>query len=208
MIDTRAEFESLFWSLLAPVTIAVFAAIVLLLAYTAVRGRRRPSRAAPSHAPWLEALYAGGVAVIVAAILGFSFAAESRVDRLSQTPGVRIDVTAFQWQWRFAYPGTDVVLVGSAERQARLVVPTETTIRFTLVARDVVHSFWIPELRFKRDAFPKRATEFDLVFPEAGIFAGRCAEFCGLEHAHMTFDVVAVPPSKFRARLAEEAARR
>lgn len=208
MTDTRAEFESLFWNLLAPITIAVFAAIVLLLAYSVVRGRRRLVREERSAAPRLELAYAALLAVAVLVILGFSFGAEWRVDRVAEEPGLRVDVTAFQWQWRFAYAGTDVSLVGSADRRARLVVPTGTTIRFTLLARDVVHSFWIPELRFKRDAFPKRETEFDLVFREPGSFVGRCAEFCGLRHADMTFDVVAVTPGEFRAWLAEEAARR
>lgn len=206
MTDTRGEFESL-WNLLLAVTIAVFAAIVVLLAYTVVRGRLRPLLATRAAAPRLELVYAAGLAVVVAALLGFSFRAEGRVDRIAAQPGVRIDVTAFQWQWRFAYPGSGVSLVGSPSRRARLVVPTDTTIRFTLEARDVIHAFWIPALRFKRDAFPQHEEEFDLVFREPGRFVGRCAEFCGLHHADMTFDVVAVPPVEFKAWLAGERGR-
>jgi cytochrome c oxidase subunit 2 len=208
MTDTRAEFEGLFWGLLAPITIAVFFTIVLLLTYALVRGRRRPLASARSEAPRRELAYVAALAAVIAVVLGFSFRAESRVDEVAEEPRLRIDVTAFQWQWRFAYPGTDVSLVGSPGRRARLVIPTDTTVRFALEARDVIHAFWIPALRFKRDAFPDHEEEFDLVFREPGTFVGRCAEFCGLHHADMTFDIVAVRPSEFEAWLAEEQARR
>jgi cytochrome c oxidase subunit II len=65
------------------------------------------------------------------------------------------------------------------------------TIRFRMISRDVIHSFWIPSTRFKRDAFPERWTEFDLTFPKPGRYIGRCAEFCGLQHAGMSFVVKA-----------------
>ena len=74
MTDTRAEFESLCWTLLAPITIVVFVAIVLLLAFTVVRGRRG-GREGRSGAPRLELAYAALLAVAVAVILGFSFGA-------------------------------------------------------------------------------------------------------------------------------------
>jgi cytochrome c oxidase subunit 2 len=87
-------------------------------------------------------------------------------------------------------------------RPATLVVPSGQTVQFRMRSLDVIHSFFVPKLRFKRDAFPERTTEFDLVFHEPG-FTGRCAEFCGLHHADMRFNVEVLPPDEF-ARWAAE----
>jgi cytochrome c oxidase subunit 2 len=202
MTDTRDEFTSLLW-IFGDVTAAVFVIIVLLVAVTAVRSRRRSEDPGwRTEWPRVEALYAIGLAVIVAALVAFTFRTESKVDDVSGEAGLELDVTAFQWQWRFEYPG-GFVSVGSRDEFAELVVPEDTTVRFRLIARDVVHSFWIPYLRFKRDAFPDHTTEFQLVFPDAGTYTGRCAEFCGLRHANMDFDVVVLPPEEFDAWLAE-----
>jgi cytochrome c oxidase subunit 2 len=202
MTDTRDEFTSLLW-IFGGVTAAVFVIIVLLVAVTVFRSRRRSEDPGwRSEWPRAEALYAVGLAVIVAALVAFTFRTESKVDDVSGEAGLEVAVTAFQWQWRFEYPG-GFVSVGSRDELAELVVPEDTTVRFRLIARDVVHSFWIPYLRFKRDAFPDHTTEFQLVFPDAGTYTGRCAEFCGLRHANMDFDVVVLPREQFDAWLAE-----
>jgi cytochrome c oxidase subunit 2 len=205
MTDTRDEFTSLLW-IFGAVTAAVFAIILLLVVVTVVRSRRRTGDPGWRSAwPRAEALYAVGLAVIVAALVAFTFNTESKVDGVSGEPGLELDVTAFQWQWRFQYPG-GFVAVGSRERFAELVVPADTTVHIRLTSRDVVHSFWIPYLRFKRDAFPDHVEEFQLVFPDEGTFTGRCAEFCGLRHANMDFDVVVLPRDEFDAWLAERSA--
>jgi cytochrome c oxidase subunit 2 len=67
----------------------------------------------------------------------------------------------------------------------------------------VIHAFWIPEQRFKRDAFPNRTTQFDLDFDQAGMNGGVCAEFCGLRHSQMSFNVLALSPSAFSSWLAD-----
>ncbi len=103
-------------------------------------------------------------------------------------------MTAFQWGWRFTYPG-GASEVGDQRHPPTLVVPTNETVRFILHSHDVIHAFWVPSLRFKRDAFPKRTTSFDLDFD--GSTTGRCAEFCGLAHSEMTFDVLGLSPPKF-----------
>lgn len=204
MTNTRAEFGDLLW-LYGGITAAVFAIIVLLIAYTVVRSRRRATDPGFRSAwPRAEALYAVVLAGFVALLLAFTFSTETQVDRVAGDPGLEVRVTAFQWQWRFDYPN-GVSVVGSREQPAQLVVPADTTIRFTLVSRDVIHAFWIPELRFKRDAFPRRATEFDLVFPDEGSYTGKCAEYCGLRHANMLMDVLVLSPREFEAWLARKA---
>jgi cytochrome c oxidase subunit 2 len=114
---------------------------------------------------------------------------------------LRVDVTAAKWSWRFDYPRYGISLIGSDARPPTLVVPTGTRVLFTMTSLDVIHAFWIPERRFKRDAFPRRTTRFDLVFDRTGVFpdGGACAEYCGLHHAEMRFDVEAMPPAAFAA---------
>jgi cytochrome c oxidase subunit 2 len=201
--DTRKEFGHLL-GLYDPLLIAVAGVIFAVVFFALVKYRRREGRTSGREgAPLAESAYAFILAVVAAGLIAATFGTENRVDAVSSKPGLRIDVTAFKWQWRFEYPGKGVrPLVGSRDEPALLVVPTDTTILFTLTSHDVIHSFWIPEERFKRDAFPKRTTQFDLVFDQAGHFTGRCAEFCGLRHADMTFDVEAMSPAAFRTWLA------
>jgi cytochrome c oxidase subunit 2 len=194
-VNTREEFDDLA-AIYLPIGIAVAAIIFGLVGFALIRYRRRGDELPGQRdsMTWAEVSYAVVLAVIVAVLLVFSFRATDDIAALDEDPGVRVDVTAFQWNWRFTYPGEGVTVVGTNNRQATLVVPSDTGVRFTLTSRDVIHAFWIPEVRFKRDAFPKRETEFDLTFDELGESTGRCAEFCGLDHDAMTFDVVVMEP--------------
>ena len=199
-IDTREEFDDL-WGLYLPIGVAVAAIVFGIVLFTLVRYRRRGDELSGSREgrPVIESLYALLLAGVVVFLLAATFRTNDRETDLASDPGAEVDVTAFQWGWRFTYPGEGVTVVGDDRRPPTLVVPTDTTVRFNLLSRDVVHAFWIPELRFKRDAFPKRETSFDLSFREEGrMESGRCAEFCGLAHGEMTFNVVAMSSPEFR----------
>jgi cytochrome c oxidase subunit II len=198
--NTRATYDHLWWHVYAPVLGFVTLAIFAVVLYAAFRFRRRsdelPRQRSEDHTK--EGVYMLLIACAVGVMVFFTFRAEYHEDALAAGPALTVQVVAFQWQWRFSYPAGGPTMVGTEQRPARLVVPAGETIRFTVTARDVIHSFWIPELRFKRDANPfKKVERFDLVFPKAKLYLGRCAEFCGLRHADMTFDVLALPPAKF-----------
>jgi cytochrome c oxidase subunit II len=197
LIDTRQEFQDL-WGVYLPIGTAVAVIIFALVVFTLVRFRRRSDelprrREGP---PILEGLYALLLAGVVVFLIAMTFRTDDRVIEVSADPGLEVDVTAFQWGWRFTYPDEEVTVVGDDRRPPTLVVPIDTTVQFTLSSRDVIHSFWIPEVRFKRDAFPERETTFDLSFGEEDM-VGRCAEFCGLAHGEMTFDVVGMEQDEF-----------
>jgi cytochrome c oxidase subunit 2 len=184
------------------VVVIVVVWALVLFALIRYRAGRRRSVGRKSDAKIIEALYALVLATIAGGLVAFTFGTEDRVDRLSPSPGARVHVVAFKWQWRFSYPGEAIApIVGTDEHTPELVVPTNTIVRFTLTSRDVIHALWIPELRFKRDAFPKRTTQFDLVFDRPRRLVGRCAEFCGLDHAEMTLRIRAVPRGEYRAWL-------
>jgi cytochrome c oxidase subunit II len=205
VIDTRREFEELFLDVYLPVMIVVGVIVWGVVTFALVRYRARRGRvpSQKSEARVAESLYALGLATVAAVLVWQTFTTENRVDSVSSRPGARVDVVAFKWQWRITYPGYGVPpVVGTRADTPELVVPTDTTVRFTLRSRDVIHALWFPNLRFKRDAFPGRTTRFDLVFDEPGSFTGRCAEFCGLDHAEMTLRVRALPANEYRAWLA------
>ncbi len=113
-------------------------------------------------------------------------------------------VTAAKWRWRFDYPEWGITQTADDPAPARLVVPAGVPVEFEQTSLDIVHAFWIPELRFKKDAFPERNHRFVLEFGEPGILdGGKCAEFCGLRHSYMTFTVSVMERDAFRAWVAE-----
>jgi cytochrome c oxidase subunit 2 len=203
MTDTRREFDDLFNGLYLPVmvavTVIVFAVVGFALwRYRAGRGHE-PSRRRERTS--VELAYLGVLAVIVAVLVAFTFETERDIDPVADAR-TTIAVTAFQWGWRFAYPGGKTV-VGNDRTLPVALVPAGEAVAFELTGRDVIHSFWIPRLRFKRDAFPEARTRFDLVFERPGAYRGSCAEFCGLHHADMHFTLRAVPRDEFDRWLAE-----
>jgi cytochrome c oxidase subunit 2 len=202
LVDTSHEYHHLF-SIYVPIAIGVFVLIALAVAFAVARYRgRAPQRAARWHEHNLiEGSYALLLACVVAFLLYLTFSAEHRVDTVSraQRPAVTIDVTASKWEWRFRYPAYGISLQSGTVGRQQVVVPANASVRFELRSTDVIHSFWIPALRYKHDAIPGSVQRIALVFDRVGVFPGQCAEFCGLRHADMVFSVRAVPESAFRA---------
>ena len=205
MVDTRVEVQDLFdaylWIAVA-VAVIVFGAV----GFAAIRYRRGPGRepSRTSDAIKAELAYVGVLVLIVAGLVTATFTTEDKVDAVSDDPALNIDVTAFQWGWTWAYPG-GIAVTGNSDAPPTFAVPTDRTVRFTLTSRAVIHAFWIPDQRFKRDAFPNRTTQFDLDFDHLGMNGGVCAEFCGLRHSQMSFNVLALSQPDFQSWLADRA---
>jgi cytochrome c oxidase subunit 2 len=196
--DTREEFGSLFalyqWVMI--VTAAIVFGVILFAAWRYRAGRRqRPSE--KSEANVAELVYALILVVVVVVLVTRTFTTENRVDAVGANVKQRVDVTAFKWGWRFTYAGTGVTVVGDNLRPPTLHLPVGEPVEFVERSQDVVHSFWVPALRFKRDAWPDDVTEFELTVDRAGVYAGRCAEFCGLHHTDMNFTVIGEPRDRF-----------
>jgi cytochrome c oxidase subunit II len=196
---TRHDFAHV-QDLYLPIAAAVFALIVVALAVVLVRYRARPGRT-PRPTRDRYAVDAG-IALVLAAVVAVLVVVTLRTNDTETAlakPGFRVDAVAFQWGWQFSYPSRPGVVDRSAPgRPATLHVPAGTTVEVSLRTRDVVHAFWIPDLRFKRDAWPRKTARFDLRFP-AGTAAGvgHCAQFCGLKHSDMVFFVDAMDPVRF-----------
>ena len=147
--------------------------------------------------------------IIVAVLFYFTVVVQNVVDREPAGNELKIDVTAFQWNWEFQYPGTrnaagqTVATIGTTAEVPLLVLPTDRPIAFTQHSEDVIHSFWIPEFLFKRDVLPdpekndqKNVWVIDRI-EKPGAFVGRCAEYCGSYHSMMNFEVRALPGNLF-----------
>jgi cytochrome c oxidase subunit 2 len=198
---TRQDFAHV-QDLYLPIAAGVFAIVVVALAVVVVRFRARPGREArPTRDRYaLDAGLAVLLAAVVAVLVAVTLRANDTETALAK-PGFRVDVVAFQWGWQFTYPSLPGVVDRSGpNRPATLHVPANTTVQMSLRTRDVVHAFWIPDLRFKRDAWPRQTARFDLRFPPgAAAGVGHCAQFCGLKHSDMVFFVDAMDPARFAA---------
>ena len=142
--------------------------------------------------------------VVVGLLFAATQAVQADVTDVDDDAPVVVEVVGFQWQWRFTYPEEGISFVGTPESgPPELVLPVGETTRFELVAEDVAHSFWVPDLLEKRDLIPGLENELDLTPTRAGTFVGRCAEFCGLQHWSMGFSVRVVERAEFDAWLSE-----
>ena len=74
-------------------------------------------------------------------------------------------------------------------------IPVGRNVRLQLEGLDVIHSFWVPSLAGKQDLIPGRANELTFRAERPGVYRGQCAEFCGMQHAHMAFLVIAERPT-------------
>jgi cytochrome c oxidase subunit 2 len=196
-------FTSL-WRIFLPLAVGVAGLIWVLVAWSIIRYRRRADDAVPSQRQYnipLEVSYIVAPLVLVAVLFGLTLAATDRFTSLADEPDVTVKVIGFQWQWQFQYLDDEgqpeVIVSGSDQAQPELVLPVGSTVRFELVSNDVNHSFWVPEFLEKRDLIPGVDNEIDVNVLAPGEWRGRCAEYCGLDHWTMAFDVRAVPADEF-----------
>ncbi len=110
-------------------------------------------------------------------------------------PALTIEVTGQQWWWKFRYLGDQPsrVFVTADEMH----IPVGQPIRIKLIGADVIHSFWVPALSGKTDAIPGQTNETWIEADQPGRYLGQCTEYCGQQHAHMSFAVIAEPKETF-----------
>jgi cytochrome c oxidase subunit II len=109
-----------------------------------------------------------------------------------------IEVIAHQWWWEFHYPTLGV------ETADELHIPTGQTIHFEMVSKDVIHSFFMPQVGGKRDVVPGQVNQITLIADVPGEYYGQCTEFCGDSHANMRFRVFVETPDQFKQWVAHQ----
>ncbi|WP_456107263.1 aa3-type cytochrome oxidase subunit II [Phytohabitans aurantiacus] len=154
----------------------------------------------------MEFLYTIAPILVVSVLFYYTAIVQTDVDRTSKNPDVIVEVVGFKWNWQFNYRdgiGTDANTItstlGSSDVIPVLVLPTGKRVLFEETSKDVIHSFWVPELLFKRDVFPGSIrNQFEVSsIDQEGAYVGRCAELCGTYHSMMNFELRVVSPEKF-----------
>ena len=130
------------------------------------------------------------------------------VDGQSVSWEPEVVVVGQQWWWEYRYylDGLEGVDLSDARNlppadivtSTQMVIPTGEEIELKITSRDVIHSHWIPALNGKRDAVPGRVSPWKIEADEPGVYFGQCTEFCGLSHARMRMQVVAMEPDEFQ----------
>jgi cytochrome c oxidase subunit II len=206
--DNARRIQNLQWPVFA------IAGLVMLIVFAAVlycvfrfRDRGQPIPKQTHGRPALEI----GLTILPALILiGVAIPTVGTLMALSKTDDTEcyVNVTGQQWWWEMDYPaqdgcgGIDAPIVTSGQ----MVVPVGTNVLVRGTSRDVIHSFWIPKLNGKRDMVPGRVQTLRIEADKPGIFAGQCAEFCGLSHANMRMEVVALDQADFETWKANQLA--
>jgi cytochrome c oxidase subunit 2 len=202
------RLDQLFW--LFTGTAALIWLLVMLVLALALLRRRMPPEAVAEHRSTVAV--GGAVAATVLIITGLTFASylATRQDSAGHADALVIRVRGFQWWWEVTYP--DAAPDHSFLTANEIHIPVGRPVRIELAAADVIHSFWVPNLAGKQDMIPGRDNALTFTVQQPGIYRGQCAEFCGLQHAHMALLVVAEPPEAFErwraAQLAEAQAPR
>jgi cytochrome c oxidase subunit 2 len=154
----------------------------------------------------MEFLYTIAPILIVSVLFYYTAVVQTDVVRTTKNPDVTVEIVAFKWNWQFNYrdgqgkdANTVASVLGTSEVIPILVLPTGRSIRIEQTSRDVIHSFWVPELLFKRDVFPGNVRNVFQVtsLDQEGAYVGRCAELCGTYHSMMNFELRVVSPDKY-----------
>jgi cytochrome c oxidase subunit 2 len=191
------------WSLLLWVSTAIFVAVLAVLVVALFHRRRDPPDRGASVAS-LPRTVAAATALTVVILFGFLIASISTSRAIASVrpeTAISIAVTGHQWWWEIEYEeGVPEMRMRTANE---IHSPVGRPVVFKVTSRDVIHSFWVPNLHGKRDLIPGYTTAIWLQATRPGVFRGQCAEFCGLQHAHMALEVVAEPEDAFNRWLAE-----
>lgn len=166
--------------------------------------------------------------VIPALILvAMAVPATSTLKKIYDSENAELDilVTGYQWKWQYEYLGQDVSFFSvlstpkaqinnQAEKTENyllevdepLVIPANTKVRFLVTSKDVIHSWWVPELAVKRDAIPGYTNAAWTFVEEEGVYRGQCAELCGKDHGFMPIEVHVVSKEEYAAWIGEKQA--
>lgn len=198
----------LFWGTL------VFVLVEAILLYTIFRFRRRSDADEPKHIHGntaLEITWTIAPAVILTFIAIPTVKTIFRTQARAVTNALQVEVVGHQWWWEFRYP--QYTQPGTGGRVDTLVtandlyLPIGRTVNFTLRTKDVLHSFWIPQLGGKRDLISNH-TNYLWFTPDTSlrtsVFNGSCNEYCGASHANMRFRTFVVTPAEFDGWVAHQ----
>lgn len=167
--------------------------LVMITLIVALWRRRevRPATPSPRTERRMTVAVAGAVVatvLIIGTFTAISFLA-TRALGVAGQDDLTIRVRGLQWWWSFEYIGPKPS--DRFETANEIHIPVGRNVRLKLESRDVIHSFWVPSLTGKQDLVPGRSNELTIRADSPGVYRGQCAEFCGMQHAHMALLVIA-----------------
>ena len=179
----------------------VFSLVIVMLFYALWKFKAKPgdeSDGEPIHGNTrLEVAWTLIPTIIVLFAGGYSWKILDEIEEPAKNP-ITVDVFSQQYAWSFGYPGKDF-----AYSQGELHVPVDRQVHFKMHAQDVIHSFWVPEWRIKKDNVPGITTTAIVTPDKIGTYQLICTELCGFGHASMRAKVVVESPSDFRKWVAD-----
>ncbi len=192
------------WWLMFGLAAAVYVVVAGLVIFAVIR-RRVGSAATVAVDESEPSRRDTGFVVIGGIIIPVLILAVLAVVTVTTTNGVRdqkkgaleITVTGKRWWW-------DVQYAHGVRTANEIHIPVGRQVDFTLRSDNVIHSFWVPQLAGKVDMIPGQPNHLRLTADKPGTYRGQCAEYCGLQHAHMIFYVIAQPPAEFDRWMARE----
>ncbi|MFZ5714093.1 MAG: cytochrome c oxidase subunit II [Bradyrhizobium sp.] len=182
------------------VSAVVWIGVVVVLAAGMLRTKRAADRPLDLHQGYEDragrvVLWLGTATALI--VLGLSFVsyAGQRTVFAKDEKALTLKVIGHQWWWEVRYEADSPHKSFVTANEIR--IPTGKPVRVELESADVIHSFWVPSLTGKMDLVTGQKNELQFTAKNAGVYRGQCAEFCGLQHAHMAFAVIALPPDEF-----------
>jgi cytochrome c oxidase subunit 2 len=186
--------------LIVAVCSVVWALVMIALIFALVRKRDRvgpPVDVDPATERRMTIIVVAAVAATVIIITAFTVLSffTTRSLSVAGNEDLTVKVRGLQWWWGVEYFGS---APGQRFETANEIhIPVGRNVRLQLEGVDVIHSFWVPSLAGKQDLIPGRPNELFIRADRAGVYRGQCAEFCGLQHAHMGFFVIAEEQAAF-----------
>jgi cytochrome c oxidase subunit 2 len=201
----EAERIATLWWVMFGLGALVWVAVVAALLYALLLARRTPAAERPEADARKTRVVGGAVGVSLLILVGTFLASlfTGRNSAATDDPEVlAIEVIGRRFWWEVRYPGA---APGEAVTTANEIhLPVNRPVLIEVRTADVIHSFWTPNLHGKIDMIPGRTNRIWVRAEETGVFRGQCAEFCGVQHAHMGFVVVVEPEEEFAAWLAHQ----
>jgi cytochrome c oxidase subunit 2 len=212
------QMERITWfhdSLLMPIITAITIFVTALLIWVVIRynAKSNPKASKTTHHVGLEIAWTLVPVLILFVIAVPSFKMLYYLDRVEE-PDMTLKVTGYQWYWGYEYQDHEGLgflsymipddEIDESKGQKRLlstdnpvVLPIDTNIQILVTSADVIHSFTIPAMGFKKDAVPGRTNETWVRIDKPGTYFGQCSQICGINHAFMPIEIKAVTKEEF-----------
>ncbi|MFP5384854.1 MAG: cytochrome c oxidase subunit II [Bacteriovoracia bacterium] len=190
---TATEIKSITWFLIGISTI-ILLAVMILLVLSLLKNEKDNTRNPGKKFVLWSGLIIPSVILLIMLFYSLNTTMKIREYNKETMEGehLLIKVTGHQWWWEVEYPQYEILTANE------IYVPSGRPVRFELSSKDVIHSFWIPNIHGKMDMIPGMKTYLNAKVDDPGVFRGQCAEYCGLQHSFMSLYFVAQTEEDFK----------